>query len=273
MSIITALVLGIVQGITEFLPISSTGHLILVPYIFHWEIPSLSFDAILHLGTLFAIVIFFWRDWIKIILSLWSDLKHKNWRFAQMKFESRLGILILIGCLPAASLGLIFQSYIESTFRSPLSVATSLILVALLMFWVEKKGQVLNPLKKFKPLNARTVGAFQSLALVPGVSRSGITILGGMLSGLTRQEAARFSFLLATPVILGAGLESLLTAVKTEGVGFFSIPLVVGLLASSATGFLTIRFLLNYLKEKTLLIFAVYRILLAALILILFFAR
>lgn len=250
MSIFQALILGIIQGVTEFLPISSSGHLILFPHILNWGIHSLSFDLILHLGTLFAIAIFFFKD----LLLIFKDKK--------------LFFLLIVGSLPVAVLGYFFESVIESTFRSATYVALFLFLGSIIMLIAEVFFDKISDKKiEYKDIsikNAFLIGIFQSLGIFSGFSRSGVTISGGMLLGLSRDLAAKFSFLLAIPAILGA------TVFKLSNSGVFSgfdITLLVGFIASFVFGFISIKFLLKFLKSNSLYVFVIYRIILVCLIL------
>ena len=252
-SIIKPIFLGIIQGLTEFLPISSSGHLIIVPKIFDLPKYPLFFDTTLHLGTAAALIIYFWKDLIFIV-------KGKN--FKLLKF-------ILIGSIPAGAAGFLFEDYFENVFRSILSVSMFLILGSILMLLAEYLGKHTRQIKDILDLDGKKsfiIGIFQSLALFPGVSRSGATISGGMFMGLDRQKSAKFSFLLSIPVVLGAGLFKLLgSAGEFSSVGL--IPVLLGFFASFFTGLLVIKFLLNFLNNNSLKVFIVYRILLAGVLL------
>ena len=268
MSILQAFILGLIQGLTEFLPVSSSGHLILIPYIFHWDIQPLYFDVALHLGTLIAVALFFWKDWKAIFSSLRKNWKIKSKQdFLLYPIDTRLGILIGMGTIPAVIIGFLFQDIIESTLRSPLVVVAMLILVGGLMWWVENKPRVVKSFKNLKPLDGFLIGVSQAIALIPGTSRSGVTITAGIFRGLSREDAARFSFLLSTPIIFGAGVYEIYKVFKAGLQGIDVIPLVVGFLTSSIMGLLAIKFLMDYLKKQKLTLFIIYRIGLALLIL------
>ena len=244
MNIIQALILGAIQGLTEFIPISSSGHLIVFPNLLGWEAQPLAFDTTLHLGTALGLIVFFWKDITEMVIG-----------------NRRMGWLIVAGSVPAAILGFLFEEQIELMFRSVNSVASILIVGSLLMFVAERMGNWV----KNKDIDLRgsvIVGLFQSLALLPGFSRSGATISGGMLLGLSREKAARFSFLLSIPIVVGAGLFKVIdSAGALDAVG--TTPLAVGFFSSFLVGLFAIKFMLNFLKDKGLNAFIVYRIVLA----------
>jgi len=261
MSILQAFILGFIQGLTEFLPISSSGHLILVPYIFNWDIQPLYFDVALHWGTLLAVSLFFWKDWKEIFSSLRKNWKIKSKQdFMLYPVDMRLGILIGLGTIPAAIIGFIFQDFIEEKLRSPYVVVVMLITLAGLMWWVENKPRLVRTFKNLKPLDGIFIGLSQALALIPGTSRSGVTITVGIFRGLSKEDAAKFSFLLSTPIIFGAGIYEIYKVFKTGFVGLEVIPLIVGFLTAAITGFLAIKFLMDYLKKQKLTIFIIYRV-------------
>lgn len=254
MTIFQAIILGAVQGLTEFLPISSSGHLIIFPELFGWNTQSLAFDTILHLGTVTALIIYFKTDLLKIIKNI-SLLK-----------------LLLIGSIPAGVLGFLFESYIEEVFRSTNSVILFLLVGSLLMFLAEKyykkvwhTERKLN-ISQVTPKDSLVIGCFQSLALFPGVSRSGATISGGIFKGLTRELSARFSFLLSIPIVLGAGLYKIIKSYQDLS---FDGVLLGGFLSSFLVGMLAINFLLRFLKKNTLNVFILYRVVLGILLLLL----
>jgi len=244
-----ALVLGIVQGLTEFLPVSSTAHLILFPWFFHWrgEIDSLTFDVALHAGTLLALLICFWKDWLDILLR-----------------KQRLLLLIIVASIPAGVTGLLLEHMVESRFRIPSVISVSLIVIGIFMLVSEKVSKH-RKIDELGVLDAVVIGISQAVALVPGVSRSGITISTGLLRGIERESAARFSFLLSTPVIAGAvllHLKKMMTGGEVHNLSLFAI----GCSASAITGLAAIKFLMNYLKKHPVNIFAYYRFGLAAVI-------
>ncbi len=245
-----ALVMGIVQGLTEFLPVSSTAHLILFPWFFGWkgELDSLSFDVALHAGTLVALLICFWRDWIDMIFS-----------------NRRLLLLLVLATIPAGVLGKLFNDIIEERLRSPFIISFSLVAIGIFML-IAETGRKRRPLDSVTTGDAVSIGLSQAVALIPGVSRSGITIASGLLRGLDRESAARFSFLLSTPVIGGAvllHLKKMLSSPVQHDLRLFS----VGVISSAVTGFIAIRFLMGFLRRRGLHVFAYYRFALAAVIL------
>ena len=277
MDILSALILGIIQGLTEFLPISSTGHLILArEFLGLEEAYSLSFDAVLHLATALAVLIYFWSDFIRLmftavrwIMQLLQRMSSKRAEIGVLEQQDRkdrtLILALILGTLPAAVLGIIFEDYIGSVFRSAEFVAWTLVagsFIFLFAEWVAKK----IPQSEITPRMGLKIGFFQALALIPGMSRSGMSISGGLLLGLKRDEAARFAFLLSLPIIVGAGGLSALRLGFSGLLSEIGSALIVGAIAAFVTGWLAIHYLLKYLKNHTLGVFVVYRLTLAALI-------
>jgi undecaprenyl-diphosphatase len=278
--ILEAIILGIVQGLTEFLPVSSTAHLALVPWLVtrlglaNWSDPGLTFDVALHAGTLFAILLYFWRTWIQIIR---AALGGKVVRFSEtsdnqrdltpeeQRRERQLLWYMIAATIPAALAGALLEKRIETTFRAPALVASMLIIVAVIMWMAERVSKFQKPLPQITLGDAMTVGVLQAFAVVPGVSRSGITITGGLFRNFTREAAARFSFLLSTPIIGGAALFKLHHVMKhglppgetAPGMAAF----VIGITVSAVVGYAAIAWFLRYLQTKTLTVFIVYRIL------------
>ncbi len=242
MTILQATVLGLIQGITEFFPISSSGHLILIPGLFGWGASPLVFDTTLHLGTSLALILYFWQD-IK-------DLLLKN---------RRVLVYLVVASIPAALFGFFFDSFIELVFRDVFSVLIFLLLGTFFMFLAE---QLYSPEGTLTLLKSLYIGFFQTFALFPGISRSGITISAGMYSGLNRREAARFAFLLAIPVTLGAGLYEGLSAFGS-GLNVSLPVLFAGAFAAFISGYLSVKFLLKFLTSHTLYPFIIYRLFLA----------
>lgn len=253
MNILQALILGIVQGLTEFLPISSSGHLVLIPKLFGWEYQSLAFDTVLHLGTALALVIYFYKDLLEVIKS------------------KKLILLLLIGSIPAGVLGLFFNDYFEFYFRTTNWVVTFLLVGSVVMWLAEKSfskvwnNERVSDFSKITNKKAFIIGMFQSLALFPGMSRSGSSISGGMLLGLSREAAARFSFLLAIPAVVAATLFKL---VDSSAEISFDLSLLVGFLSSFLVGLVAIKFLLNFLKSNSLNSFILYRIVLSLILIV-----
>jgi undecaprenyl-diphosphatase len=247
--IFEAVVLGIVQGITEFLPVSSTAHLILMPWFFNWsgEVDTLTFDVALHGGTLLSLLFCFWKDWIELIAK-----KH------------RLFGLIILASIPAGLAGFFLNDFAEHTLRSPLLISMMLIVVGCVMLLAEKARQHRN-LSGTRLNDAIVIGAAQALAIIPGVSRSGITISAGLFRGFGREASARFSFLLSTPIIAGATLLHFKKAFFDHGDHDFGL-FAAGFLSSCITGIIAIKFLLAFLKKHPLNLFVYYRFVLAVVI-------
>ncbi|MBI5637826.1 MAG: undecaprenyl-diphosphate phosphatase [Nitrospinae bacterium] len=253
MEIFKAIVLGLVQGLTEFFPVSSTAHLILFPWFFGWggELDTLSFDVALHGGTLFALIAYFWKDWRNLLLK-----------------DHKMLMLVIIGTVPAGIAGILLQKWVEHALRSPIIIVFTLVGVGFIMLAAEKRGEQNRATDGDVTLkDAVIIGCAQAVALIPGVSRSGITITAGLFSGLTRETATRFSFLLSTPIIAGATLLHALKMAKNHE--SFDMSLVgAGFVAAAVSGFFAIGFLMNYLRKHPLHNFVYYRFALAAVVLI-----
>ena len=261
-----ALVLGILQGLGEFLPISSSGHLIVVPWLLGWEVQSLSFDVALHLGTLAAVLYAFAGDWRTIIAGSWYGLR-KGHPFAEP--EGRLLGLLALGSVPAAVTGLLLEDWAETVFRSPALVATTMALMGAVLFLADRRAEHAGPPRPVTLRSALLIGCAQALALVPGVSRSGSTITMGLFLGYRREEAARFSFLLATPITFGAALLKVPHLFE----GGDLVRILIGMIAAAVVGFLSIRVLLRYVRTRTYRPFVVYRLAFAAIVVILLLVR
>jgi undecaprenyl-diphosphatase len=262
MSIIQALILGVVQGATEFLPISSSGHLVLVPWFLGWHFEpqaAFIFDVLVQWGTILAVLLYFRRDLLEIGLC-WLRGIAAGQPFGTP--PARLGWLLLLASIPAAVIGLALKSVVEKAFAQPAAVSGFLLLTAALLLISEQIHHRQRELDSLNWPDSIFIGFAQALALFPGVSRSGSTIAGGLMRGLDRTAAARFSFLLAIPTMLGAGLIALLDLRDTANATTQLTPLAIGFLAAALVGFLSIRFLLNYLRDHPLTIFAVYCLLL-----------
>lgn len=265
MSIFQAIILGFVQGLAEFLPISSSGHLVLMENIFGFERAGLTFDIVLHLGTLTALLLFFWRDWIKIIKSFFGSLKSWN---LKNDAEQRLAWFLLIATIPGAIFGYFLEEKTETVFRNTLLIALALASLGILLILAEHMSKKRKDFASMNWLDSLLIGLSQALALIPGVSRSGITITMGLFRDLKREVAIRFSFLLSTPIIFGAGLSHLSKIVKLTSTNGTFLILVLGFLASAVSGYLAIKYLLKYVEKHTLDIFAYYRFLLAVVVII-----
>ncbi len=267
--ILQAAVLGIVQGLTEFIPISSSGHLVLIPKLFGWNTfvatkgVSTAFDVALHLGTLLALLVFFRHEWIKLIQGFFRGFKHRP---ADWDFTSRMAWLLVLASIPAAIAGALLNNVIEDHLRVPAAVAICLLLGAAFMTAAEVYGKRNRGFKKINARDAGVVGFAQILALAPGVSRSGVTISAGMLDGLDREAAAHFAFLMAGPIIAGSGIYEAFKLAKNgfpaHGPGVF----LAGFITAAISGFVAIGLMLKYLKSHTLLPFIIYRVALAALV-------
>ena len=271
MHLISAAILGIVQGLTEFLPISSSAHLIVIPWLLGWKPEGLEFDVALHLGTSVSILAFFWKDWMKLGREALRGLKEKR-PFGNA--DRKLLWFLVVGTIPAAVVGVVFEEAIEGYLRSPLVTVFTLVLFAILLLIAEKASQKDRTIDSFSWFDAIYIGIAQAVALIPGVSRSGITITAALSRNCDRTNAARFSFLLSTPVIVGAGLleaYGLLQKTQISGTGFNEAQwtvMAVGVAASSITGFFCIRYFLKFIQSHSFISFIIYRCILACIILI-----
>lgn len=267
MTIVEAIILGIVQGITEFLPISSTGHLILVRTLFGVEAgDALAFDAILHLATAGAVILYFSND----IWLLTQTVLRKLGRLPVNRKDEILIYALLVGTIPAVVLGLLLEGLMESTFRSPLLVALVLIAGSILFMFAEWRYLHEPRQAEMSTKTGFKIGLFQALALIPGMSRSGSSIAGGMLLGFSRSDAARFAFLLAIPVMLGAGSKKMLELI-TSDISVQWAMVGAGAVAAFITGLFAIHFMISFVRTHTLWPFIWYRIILAAFVLFIFF--
>ena len=258
MTTLQAAVYGFLQGAAEFLPISSSAHLSLVPWVLGWEDPGLAFDVALHAGTLGALALYFWKDWLDIFRGALRDPRSA---------QARLLLGIACASVPGALAGLLLERQAETIFRTPALTATTLMLFGLAMGWADLRGRKSSPLPSLTLKQAILIGLAQSLAIVPGVSRSGVTITAGLFLGLESASAARFSFLLAMPITFGA----VLLKVPKLGSALLEPAALTGIAVSAAVGALAIRFLLEHLKKHSLRPFVLYRLALGAFILILDF--
>lgn len=270
MSWLQALVLGLVQGLTEFLPISSSAHLRIVSGIFFSGDAGASFTAVTQLGTEAAVLVYFWRDIVRIITAFFRGLADRNAR----GFDYRMGWYVIIGTIPVGVLGLAFADQIRSGARNLVLIGTTLIVFALVLAAAERYGRQRRALKELTLRDGIGMGLAQSLALVPGVSRSGGTISAGLALGLTREAAARYSFLLAIPAVLASGLFSLPDAVNPTDLATTNLQasgpqLLVATVLAFIVGYATIAWLLSYVVRHTIYVFVYYRIALGALVLVL----
>ncbi|MGA9721902.1 MAG: undecaprenyl-diphosphatase UppP [Candidatus Binatus sp.] len=259
-SVYQAIVLGIVQGLTEFLPVSSSAHLILVPWLLRWqEDPGLAFDVVLHLGTLLALLVFYWREWLEMALSLANG----------DRVQRRLLFLLIAASVPGAIIGVLLEKQAETVFRSPLLIATTMAILGLILWAADGFGSKNRKMKDLTFVDALLIGLSQALAIIPGVSRSGATITTARFLGIERADAANFSFLMATPIIAGAGL---LEAHKAFHAGL-TAQLGWGFAAAAVFGLLAIVGLLSFVRTHTYRSFAIYRIVLAAIVVAVALAR
>jgi undecaprenyl-diphosphatase len=287
MTFLQAIILGIIQGLTEYIPISSSAHLIIVPWLFKWNDPvltSLSFDVALHLGTLVAVVWFFADDWVRLIRAGVASLLERK---IGADTDRRLAWLLVIGCIPGGIAGVLAESKIDRLFHQPnVPVATTsmiilaiiIALMALILFIVERLAQHIREMNLLTLKDSIIIGLAQALAVIPGVSRSGSTITAGMALNLKREAAARFSFLLSAPIIAGAGLKSAWDMVQQyqTGAGISSAELIlfpIGLAAAAISGYVCIKVLLRYLQNHSTDLFVYYRWGLALLIIIVALVR
>ncbi len=269
MSILHAFVLGLVQGLSEFLPISSSGHLAIIPRLFNWADPGLGFDIALHWGTLLAVLAYFWQDVWLIIRGFFHSLMPST-RDLKNNIYQKLAWLLILSSIPAAIIGYLLESRAEEAgMRDLVRVALTLAVFGLVLLTADRLGKKTKNLDRITWLDSLWIGISQALAIFPGVSRSGSTIATGLALGFKREDAARFSFLMSIPIIFGAGLVK----IKDFGVGVTTVELTVGFLTAALFGFLSIKYMLRYLAKHDYKIFVWYRILLAAVVIAVYFAR
>ena len=267
--LIQAIVLGIVQGLTEFLPVSSSGHLIVVPALLGWDDPvieSLAFSVMLHVATLLALLVYFRSDWLRLIPAGLATLRDRSFRDDP---DRRLAWLLAASTVPAVIVGVLFNDLIENAFREPRIVAMTLVAGAVVLWVADRLGSRTRPIAGLTFPMAIGIGAAQALALVPGVSRSGISISAGLFAGLDREAAARFAFLMATPITAGAGIWEIRAILAGEaGVELPLVPLLAGMVASLLAGLVAISVLMRFLRSHGVGVFVAYRLALAALIVV-----
>lgn len=259
--VLQALILGVVQGLTELLPISSSAHLNLIPWVFNWNIPE-SFDVALHFGTLLAIVLFFYKDWIKLIKGGYNQVIKK-----ERTFEGKMFWYLVAATIPGGAIGFLLDHFVgDKLGKMPLVIATALIVMGIILYIVDKKSPAKTDYKHMTFKQTFLIGCSQALAFIPGVSRSGITMTTGRLMGVDRESTAKYTFLLSTPIVLGATLYKFKDFV-------FGLPFFVGVLASFVVGVFVIKFLMEYLKKGSFKVFAIYRVILGIAIIALYIAR
>jgi len=285
-TILQAILLGLIQGATEFIPVSSSAHLIIVPWLFGWKDPaltSLTFDVALHIGTLVAVLAFFASDWMRLIKAWFMSVKERK---VGSDPDRRLAWFVVIGTIPGAIAGILFESKIETLFHQPgvpIQASALLVMAAIIavmgaaLLIADRLARHLADLGGLSLKNILIIGFSQALAIFPGVSRSGSTITAGLGLGLKREAAAKFSFLLSAPIIAGAGLKSLYeiySGLKTGAIAQNDLLLFpIGFIAAAVSGYFCIRFLLNYLQKHSMNVFVYYRWVLAALVAIVALVR
>jgi undecaprenyl-diphosphatase len=269
-----ALVLGIVQGLTEFLPISSSGHLIAVPYLLDWNDPfidSLAFSVMLHMGTLVALLAYFWRDWVRLIPAGLAAIRDRSLADDP---DRRLAWLLVVTAIPGAIVGVLLNDFIEQHVRLAGSVAVLLVIGAVILYVADRTRPRLRAMTDLSFAAALGIGLAQAVALFPGISRSGISISAARFLGLDRENAARFSFLMATPIIAGAGLFEARKMIGADsGLAGHTGLIAIGFAAALVSGLVAIAAMLRFLRTNSLTIFVVYRIVLAAVVLVVFLSR
>jgi undecaprenyl-diphosphatase len=260
------IVYAVIQGLTEFLPVSSTAHLVLVPWLFHWEDPGLTFDVALHVGTLVALLSFYWRDWFDILAMAFGSRK----AVFDREYAERRTLLwwMIVATIPAAVAGALFEKYFEHEVRQYYIIAASLIGLACVMYIAERFTPQRKKIHEMTFGDTIFIGCLQAVALIPGISRSGITITAGLFRGLTRGASARFSFLLSTPIIAGAAIKKGWEIHRTGIPAEMRVPFLVGIILAAVIGWITLRLLTTFYEKHSLDSFMVYRILLGVLILV-----
>ncbi len=260
MDLFQSFILGMIQGVTEFVPVSSSAHLILFPWLMKWEDPGLTFDVFLHLGTLIALFIYFFKELWGIAMGGLQSILERRIGFEP---DRMLFWWIVLGTIPGAVAGVLFNDYAETVFRNPLLIAMTLSLVGFIIFWVDRQYPALRKMDELRFFDVLCIGCAQAFAIIPGVSRSGSTMGMGRLLGFSRDAAAKFSFLLCTPIILGAIVSKIKPLIESLGHGMDWKYLVVGFLSSFFFGLISIHFMLRYLRSSSLALFTWYRLALA----------
>ena len=258
MTILQAIILGIIQGLTEFIPVSSSGHLVLAAHFLGWEFTkshAFIFDVLVQWGTLFAVFAYFRQDLFNIASSFTGSL-FSGKPFATL--DARMGWFLIVATIPAVIIGLLFKDYIEAAFSSAKITGYFLLITAALLILAEAVGKRNRSFEQISWKNAWWIGCSQILSLLPGVSRSGATIAGGMTNNLDRSSAARFSFLMSVPVMIGAGVLAISDLFALTSAGQLLIPLLAGFLTATVSGYFAIKWLINYLSKHSLYVFAFY---------------
>ena len=274
MTVLQAIVLGIVQGLCEFLPISSSGHLILVPWLFNWHFlldnPGLNktFDVALHLGTFVAVLVYFWREVVRLVVSWLRSIAKRSLE----EPEARLAWLLLVSTIPAAAVGVALENFITDQLGKPWIIAIAMIVFAGFMYLVDHIARLDRDIESLGWGGAILIGVAQALALIPGVSRSGVTMMAGLLLRFDRESAARYSFLLSIPVVGGAALYKALEVARDGLPAGTAVPFLAGMVSAALSGLVAIWFVLAYLKRHNFNLFVLYRIVVGVAILILIVA-
>ena len=266
MTVFQALVLGLLQGLAEFLPISSSAHLALAPWLFHWPEPGLGFDVALHVGTLVAVLGYFRAEWARLIAAAWNIARTRR---VKTETERRV-VLLIVATIPGGIAGVLLNDYAETTFRAPVLIAGAMIVVGIVLWVVDRRAAQTRSLATMRWTDAVLIGIAQAFALLPGVSRSGATITAGLADNFDRESAAVFSFLMSMPIIAAAAAFKVPHVLREQG---FSGPLVVGVLASAVSGWLAISALLRYVSHRSYGVFAIYRIVVGGAVLVLALVR
>ncbi len=266
MTTFQALVLGLIQGLTEFLPVSSSAHLSLAPWLFGWQDPGLAFDVALHFGTLVAVIWYFRAEWGKLISAAISMIRNRK----VQTIEEKRVLFLILATIPGAIGGLLLEKKAETAFRTPALTATALIIMGIVLWAADRFSRMDRQLPAMRWLDALLIGCAQVIALIPGVSRSGSTISTGRLLGFDRQSAAVFSFLMSMPIIAAAVVLEGPEVLRTTG---FSAPLIIGVLSAAISSWLAITILLRYVSRHSYGIFALYRVLLGIVVLVILYTR
>ena len=266
MNLFQAIILGLVQGLGEFLPISSSAHLVLVPWLLNFPDPGLSFDVALHFGTLLAVVLYFWKDFLEIIGATFFP-QAKSYKLTPNNYSSSLFWLLVIATLPGAIFGALLESKAESAFRNPLLIAATLSIMGLVLYLADSYAIHKKNITEITKKDSLLIGLSQAVAIIPGVSRSGTTITTGLFLGLSRESAARFSFLLSAPIIFGA------TILKIKHLASAGTPEIIAIIVAAVSGYFAISWMLKFISKVSYKIFFWYRLALAALIIVVWMIR
>lgn len=269
MTVIQGIILGIVQGFTELLPISSSAHLALIPWAFEWEIPP-SFDVALHFGTLLAIAIFFFKDWLKLIAGGYNQVVKK-----EKTPEGRMFWYIVIATIPGGIIGFILDHFMEDYLSKPIIIAIALIVMGIILYLVDKNCKSKTEYKDMTFKQTFIIGISQCLAFIPGVSRSGITMTAGRALGVKRESAAKYTFMLSAPIVLAATVFKLKDFIEYFAVADLVgiIAFIMGVIFSFVVGLIVIKFLLEYLRKGSFKIFAIYRVIVGIIVIVIYMVK